>query len=147
MGFGNFAIVAGQGEGAEREIVMTGSDAAGLDKHVVFVDARDIKDSADLEVRGQSKLNEYKRTISFKSEVLPTGPFQYEKDWNLGDVVTVQNKDWNITMDTRITEVTEIYEAGGFKLNVCFGESLPTLTERFKLSFEEIGRASCRERV
>lgn len=138
VGFGNFAIVAGQGEGVEREIVMTGSDAAGLDKHVIFVDARDIKDSADLEVRGQSKLNEYKRTISFKSEVLPTGPFQYEKDWNLGDVVTVQNKDWNITMDTRITEVTEIYEAGGFKLNVCFGESLHTLTERFKLSLGEM---------
>lgn len=137
-GLGNYAIVAGQGEGVEREIVITGSEATGLDKHVIFVDARDIKNSGDLPMRGEAKLSEHRRILSFQSEVLPTGPFEYEKDWDLGDIVTVKNKDWNITMDTRITEVTEIYEIGGFKLNVIFGESLPTLTERFKLSLEEM---------
>lgn len=136
--FGNYAIVAGQGEGIERDILMTGTEALGLDRHVIFVDARDIKDSTDLEDRGQSKLNEHKRLISFKSEILTTGPFKYEKDWNLGDIVTVKNRNWNITMDTRITEVIEIYEAGGLKLNVTFGDSLPTLTEKLKWELQEI---------
>jgi len=138
IGFGNFAIVAGQGEGADREILTIGSDDIGLDKHVIFVDARDLENTIDLPIRGEMKLSEHKRLISFQSEILSTGPFEYEKDWNLGDVVTVKNKDWNITMDTRITEVTEIYEKGGFKLNVVFGESLPTLTERLKLSLGEM---------
>jgi len=144
IGFGNYAIVAGQGEGADRTILMTGSDATGLDKHVIFVDARDIENSADLIQRGQAKLSEHKRIISFQSEVLPSGSFQYQKDWDVGDMVTVQNKDWNITMDTRITEVEEIYEAGGFKLSVTFGESIPTLTQKLKSTLQEMKIESTR---
>lgn len=142
--FGNYAIVAGQGEGEQRDVIMTGSEALGLDRHVIFVDARDIENMDDLEDRGRIKLNEYKETISFKSEVLPRGPFEYQKDWDLGDIVTVQNKDWNITTDARITEVTEVYEAGGFKLNVSFGDNLPTLTEKIKGEFQEIKIESTR---
>jgi len=132
IGYGNYAIVAGQGEGADREIVMMGSDAIGLDKHVIFVDARYIENSSDLPGRGEAKLAEHQRVISLQSEVLPSGPFEYEKDWDLGDIVTVQNKDWNLTMDARIAEVEEVYEPGGFKLNVTFGNSLPTLAQKLK---------------
>ena len=137
MDYGNYAIVAGQGEGVNREIITIGSDETGLDKHVIFVDARDLESSNDLPDRGKLKLSEHKRLISFQSEVIPTGPFQYERDWNLGDIVTVQNKDWQVTVDVRITEVTEVYEAGGFKLNVVFGNSLPTLTEKLKAIVED----------
>ena len=137
MDFGNYAIVAGQGEGVNREIITIGSNATGLDRHVIFVDARDLESSNDLPDRGKLKLLEHKRLISFQSEVIPTRPFQYERDWNLGDIVTVQNKEWGITVDVRITEVTEVYEASGFKLNVVFGDSLPTLTEKLKAMVED----------
>lgn len=56
----------------------------------------------------------------------------------MGDLVTVQNRDWNITMDTRITEVEEVYEAGGFKLNVTFGNNIPTLTQKLKSTLQEM---------
>ncbi len=138
IGYGNYAIVAGQGEGAERKIAMVGDDATGLDKHVIFEDARDIENSTDLMPRGEAKLSEHQRNISFQSEVLPYGPFQYQKDWDVGDLVTVQNRDWNITMDTRITEVEEVYEAGGFKLNVTFGNNIPTLTQKLKSTLQEM---------
>ncbi len=137
MDFGNYAIVAGQGEGVNREIITIGSDATGLDKHVIFVDARDLESSNDLLDRGKLKLSEHKRLISFQSEILPLGPFEYERDWKLGDIVTVQNKDWQVTVDVRITEVTEVYESSGFKLNVVFGDSLPTLTEKLKAMVED----------
>jgi len=142
VGFGNFAIVAGQGEGVDREVISVGSDATGIDKHVIFVDARDLENNSDLPARGKAKLNEHKRILSFQSEILPEGPFKYEKDWNLGDIVTIKNKDWGVTMDTRVTEVTEIYEVGGFKLNVTFGESLPTLTRKIKFALEELKNES-----
>jgi hypothetical protein len=144
IGYGNYAIVAGQGEGADREIAVVGSSATGLDKHVIFVDARDIENSADLIPRGEAKLSEHQRIISCQSEVLPSGPFEYQKDWDVGDIVTVQNKDWNITMDTRVTEVEEIYEAGGFKLNVTFGESIPTLKQKLKSTLQEMKIESTR---
>ncbi|GLI20046.1 hypothetical protein TSYNTROPHJE_18590 [Tepidanaerobacter syntrophicus] len=62
----------------------------------------------------------------------------------MGDIVTVQNKDWNITMDTRITEVEEIYEASGFKLNVTFGKNTPTLTQKLKSILREMKIESTR---
>jgi hypothetical protein len=138
IGYGNYAIVAGQGEGAERAIAMVGDDATGLDKHVIFVDARDIENSEDLISRGMAKLKEQQRIISFQSEVLPHGPFLYQKDWDVGDMVTVQNKDWGLTMDVRITEVEEVYEAGGFKFNVTFGNNIPTLTQKLKSTLQEM---------
>lgn len=135
---GNYAIVAGQNEGADREVVLLGSDATGLDRHVIFVDARDVQDVDDLPARGEAKLAEHQRVVSFEAEVLTQGPFKYGLDWDVGDIVTVQNKDWNLTMDTRITDVTEIYEPGGFRLNVVFGNSLPTLVGLIKKQIRQI---------
>ncbi len=144
IGYGNYAIVAGQGEGVSREIVTVGSDATGLDRHVIFVDARDIGNTSDLHGRGEAQLAEHQRIFSFQSEVLTSGPFQYEVDWDVGDVVTVQNRDWGITMDTRITEVAEVYEASGFKLNVTFGHPLPTLPQKLKVALGEFKTESTR---
>ncbi|MGI5900831.1 MAG: siphovirus ReqiPepy6 Gp37-like family protein [Christensenellales bacterium] len=160
--YGNYAIVAGQGEGADREVIMLGSDATGLDRHVVFVDARDVQDVDDLPGRGEAKLAEHQRVISFQAEIINPvqinldvytttyflsesmmtqehkGPFEYQQDWDVGDVVTVQNKDWGVTMDSRITEITEIYEGSGFRLDAVFGNSVPTLVDVAKREISQI---------
>ncbi len=139
LDFGNYAIVAGQGEGVNREILMMGDETAtGIERSVIFVDARDEEGSIDLPARGAAKLKEHKRITSFTAEVLTKGPFEYEKDWDLGDIVTVQNKEWNIGVDRRITKVTEIYEAGGFRLDVLFGEGPLTLGEKIKREIKDI---------
>lgn len=165
--YGTYAIVAGQDEGADREVVMLGSDATGLDRHVIFVDARDVQDVDDLPGRGEAKLAEHQRVISFQAEIinpvqinldvytttyflsesmtqeehkeiLIKGPFEYQQDWDVGDVVTVQNKDWGVTMDSRITEITEIYEGSGFRLDAVFGNSVPTLVDVAKREISQI---------
>ncbi len=144
INFGTYAIVGGQGEGVDREVVMLGSDAAGLDRHVIFVDARDVQNADDLPGRGEAKLAEHRRVLSFQAEVLTQGPFQYGVDWDVGDIVTIQNKGWNLTMDARITEVEEIHEASGFKLNVTFGNNLPTLSQKLKSTLGEFKTESTR---
>jgi hypothetical protein len=70
INYGTYAIVGGQGEGVDREIVMLGSDVAGLDRHVIFVDARDVQNADDLPGRGEAKLAEHQRVICFQAEVL-----------------------------------------------------------------------------
>ena len=144
INYATYAIVAGQDEGADREIAMLGSDATGLDRHVIFVDARDVQDVDDLPARGEVKLAEHQRVISFQAEVLPAGPFTYQQDWDVGDIVTIQNKNWNLTMDSRITAVEEIYEPGGLKLNVSFGNSLPTLSQKLKAALGQFKTESTR---
>lgn len=132
IGYRNQAYVGGQGEGVEREIIEVGEAKAGLERFEMFVDARDLADGADLPARGQLKLQEMQQLTSFETEIMPHGPFVYRQDWDLGDVVTVQNKGWGVTVDARVAEVMEIYEPGGLRLDVTFGTTLPTLIDKLK---------------
>lgn len=136
--YGNYAIVAGQGEGTERMIQTVGSDTTGYLRHVVFVDARDVTDTTGLVNRGVTQLLDMQEAVSFQSGILPGGPFTYQKEWDVGDIVTIQNRGWGITMDSRITEVTEIYESGGNKLQATFGNSVPTLYKRLRSEINQI---------
>lgn len=135
INYKNYGYIGGQGEGEDRTVVEVG-DASGLSRIETFIDARDIEEGENLATRGQQKLQEMQKILSFESEILTYGPFVYEKDWDLGDIVTVQDKKWGITLDTPITEIKEIYEPGGFRLEATFGNTVPTLIERIKKTID-----------
>lgn len=137
IGYKNFAYVGGQGEGVDRTIVEVGT-ATGAGRREVFIDARDVAEAGALQVRGQQRLSELNRQTLFEAEVLTYGPFIYGQDWDLGDIVTIQSKDWGVTLNTRIIEVKEIYEPSGFRLEAVFGNTWPTLTDRIKAELEQI---------
>ncbi len=132
LGHKNLAYIGGQGQGAERLIIKIGQELTGLDRLETFVDARDIEDALDLPDRGVQKLAELGKVLAFENEVLTNGPFAYGIDWDLGDIVTATNKGWGVTLDTRITEATEVYEPGGFRLAATFGSAIPTLAEKIR---------------
>jgi hypothetical protein len=132
MGYKNTGYVGGQGEGIDRTIQVVGEDAQGLERYEVFIDARDIEDSGDLSERGLQKLEELKEVMTFDNEILTQSNLVYEEDYNLGDLVTAINNKWRVVLDSRITEVTEIYEVGGYRINAVFGNNIPTLVERIK---------------
>jgi hypothetical protein len=137
LNYSNYAYVGGQGEGELREIAEVGTDT-GLDRREVFIDARDISNPSDLIIRGEEKLLDVASVQNFQAKVMPSASFRYEEDWNLGDKVTIQNKKWGITMDAVITEVKEVYEPSGFKLEVVFGNSMPTLIRKIKQEFKQL---------
>lgn len=126
------AYIGGQGEGVDREIVEVGGNVTGLDRIETFVDARDLDEATDLPTRGTQKLAEMQPLLTFENEIMTNGPYEYGKDWDLGDIVTARNEKWKITHDFRITEVTEIYEPSGFRLDATFGTALPTLVDRLR---------------
>lgn len=145
----NFAVVAGQGEGAERRIVTVG-DAVGADRRVLFVDARDVAEEtdredgrdpvprpiadieADLINRGNQKLAEHEQEIYLEGQALSKSRLVYEKDYDLGDIVTLQNREWGVTLDARITEVKEIHEPGKIGTELTFGNNRPDLISKIK---------------
>lgn len=132
VGYKNTGYVGGQGEGTDRAIQVVGEDAQGLERYEVFIDARDIENSGDLSERGLQKLEELKEVITFDNEILTQSNLVYEKDYNLGDLVTAINTKWQVILDSRISEVTENYEVGGYRINAVFGNNIPTLVERIK---------------
>ena len=130
--FKNVAYVGGEGEGTARKVVIVG-DATGLDRREMFVDAKDISSDglstaeyeALLRTRGEEALAKNLESSSFECDTGVDVNFQYKKHYDLGDVVTVRKKRWGITVNKRITEIREIYEFGGRRIEPTFGDALP----------------------
>ncbi|MGL5718841.1 MAG: siphovirus ReqiPepy6 Gp37-like family protein [Paraclostridium sp.] len=144
----NITLVAGAGEGAKRKLLEVGS-GIGLDRVEAFTDARDLSDMQNNEdgtevaitladynkmllQRGTEKLEEFKKVQSFDSKISLASNLKYKEDFYLGDIVTIYNKNWGLKIDTRITEVEEVWEASKIT-KVVFGNSLPTLIEKIKM--------------
>ncbi|HCL4466704.1 TPA: siphovirus ReqiPepy6 Gp37-like family protein [Clostridium botulinum] len=82
--------------------------------------------------RGKEKLEECQEIQTFDSKINTQGNNVYKKDYDLGDIVTVIDKKWGIRIDTRITEIEEIYEEKGLEVNVVFGNNIPTIIDKIK---------------
>jgi hypothetical protein len=126
----NQVYVAGEGQGSARKwaSVIKGTFAnrpSGLALRELYVDARDIS-SNDGEIsspdyynmlssRGNEKLAEHSVTQTFEAEVEPQTTYQYKRDYNLGDVVTVKN-EYGVTAKPRIVEIIESWDDTGYSV-------------------------------
>ncbi|WP_249365246.1 siphovirus ReqiPepy6 Gp37-like family protein [Cytobacillus citreus] len=152
LNYRNVAYVAGQGEGVKRRVIIVG-DATGALRREVFIDARDVAEETeddppkqrpekdiirDLTNRGNQKLQEFLQEEYLEGQILTHSTFVYEEDYDLGDIVTVQNVDWGVTLNARITEIKEIYEANGFRIEAVFGNNRPTLIKKIKQELSQI---------
>lgn len=131
LNYKNVGYAGGQGDEEARLIQVIG-DASGLSRIETFLDCSQAADADELVSIGEQKLAEFKKLQTFEMSISPTNQFIYEKDWNLGDKVTLQSKKWGVTLDSRITEVKEIYETSGFSLEATFGNNIPTLIDKLK---------------
>lgn len=136
--YSNVAYVGGEGEGSARKFTTTGDTSlTGFDRREMFVDARDLKSEGltsteyinVLKTKGNERLNESILAQSVECEVVPTGNFDYRRDYELGDIITVIRKPYGIKTDLRITELTEIYEHGRMNVSPTFGTPLPTYVD------------------
>jgi len=152
LNYKNIAVVAGQGEGVERRIIEVGEEGkTGYWRREVFIDARDISETDDdgvqlpadkviaaLKARGQQQLNELLQEEYLEGQMLNQGSFIYEKDFNNGDMVTIQNLNWGVTLDARITSVREAYENNTHIIEGTFGNNKPTLVQKIKQELSQI---------
>ena len=92
---------------------------------------------------GRSELNKRPHVESFTAEILDIGTTMttYGKDWNIGDIVTVQSKsvlkDKLISIDAQITEIEETYADGEYSINATFGEGRLSVFQLIKQSIEQ----------
>ena len=125
----NCAIVAGQGEGSNREIVIVNDNLSGQDRKELFVDARDIEDGTNLADRGKSKLAENTIIESFEAAI---DTENYRVEWDLGDFVTILDDEIGVVSDTQIVEVIETYEDGVLTIEPTFGEVVSQFGDKFR---------------
>lgn len=131
------AYIGGEGEGESRTIITVGN-GTGIDLKEVFVDAKDVRsnDFAShalyldaLRQRGWEKLRSYEASESYEYETLPNASFIYKKDYDLGDLVTIQKKEWGVNESRRLSEVQEVYERGGMTVIPTLGNPINETVE------------------
>lgn len=125
----NVGYAAGVGEDENRLVIAITNDntmATGLERSEVFIDcgtleAAETDESLSLSDEGKHKLLDYKTQASITASYNPAGSFAYERDFDLGDLVTTADRQLNIQVDKRITEIEECYEAKSISINLTFG--------------------------
>lgn len=127
----NVGYAGGSGDEENRLIQQVGS-TIGLERIETFLDCSQAADVTELITQGAQKLNELKEVQTFEFQIIPDNSFIYEKDYDLGDIVTAQSRKWGITMDCQIVELKEIYEAAGNSLEATFGSNIPNLLTLLK---------------
>lgn len=120
----NVALIAGEGEGADRKTAIVG-EARGWDRREIFIDARDISSTVDnktitdaeytkqLEQRGLERLKEYIFVQTFEGEMETTRGFVYGRDFFVGDTVQIMN-EYQIEASARIDEMIFAYDESGY---------------------------------
>lgn len=98
----NVALVCGEDNGANRRRLTVGA-GSGLDRRELYVDARDIQSEVGgnqlpeaqytekLQQRGEEKLKEYSIIKTLEGQMETRKAFQYDKDFFMGDIVSVAN--------------------------------------------------------
>ncbi|MCI8345742.1 MAG: hypothetical protein HFJ42_07340 [Clostridia bacterium] len=125
----NVGYVAGKGENEDRIIIVKGN-VSGFDRREVLIDLNNIEDLEELNTEGQKKLDTYKIIKSIEGKVYQIPNMEYEKDFFLGDLVTLESD--GIYEDKRIIQVKEIYERNNKTVELGFGDKVPTLGEEIK---------------
>lgn len=132
----NAALIGGTGEGIERYYSMIGTQYKGLQRRETFIDAATIsktyKDENDAEQTYSDSV--YKTMIDAKGkqdiaplEIIETfsgaidvtnGNYVYGRDFGIGDIVTIQDKEINKYVNVRIREATEAQDESGYTVEV-----------------------------
>ena len=132
----NSALVGGEGEGTARFYALAAGSETGLARREVWVDASSIsktyKDAGGTEQtysndvysgflleRGRQSLSALKPVEAFGGSLdVTSGNFVFNRDFFLGDVVTVESERIGIYKRVRIISVTEVQDENGYTVAV-----------------------------
>lgn len=147
----NYVYVRGAGDSNNVQLVqeVDGASATGLGLYEYLLDASDISRSAEdssgnssdipeatyrnmLAARGRTDLATMIESYTFTSSINMRSNLTYKTDFDLGDRVTCVDRVWGITINSRITQITQTFEAGKNLIEATFGDSTPTLLQVIK---------------
>lgn len=125
----NFAYIGGEGEGDQRRfqtVKLKDEDSNKWNRREIFVDARGISSkngdqeipadqyNAKLVTEGKKKLKENNKLETFDAEVSPAKNNVYGVDYDIGDIVSFEDK-YGILAKARITEYVRNQDKNGYR--------------------------------
>ena len=135
----NTALIGGEGEGVDRFCAMIGENAVGLDRKEIWVDASsqsltyqdengEEKTYTDdeyvdlLQSSGKQTIATFAATESYEGEINVNNPqYKYKRDYNIGDLVSVEDRGIGVYLTARILSVIESQDENGYLITVSYG--------------------------
>lgn len=126
----NYAVVAGSGEGTQRQIVFV-DNSNGETLKKLYVDARDLQQEEGmsqqqywdaLAERGGEYLSNYKKILNINFDFI--GDMIYKKNFDLGDKCDIVLKNTSEVFQTRIIGIDELVKENRREIKLQFGEKI-----------------------
>ena len=138
-GSANTALIGGEGEGTERFCAMIGVNATGLNRKEIWVDAssqsKTYMDENDVEQTytdeeyvdmlqsaGKQQIALLSFTEQYDGDINVGNPqYKYKTDYNIGDLVSIEDREIGIYLTARILTVIENQDENGYMITVSYG--------------------------
>ena len=109
-------------------------ETKGLNRHETIVENKkaDIDEIIkSFEEIGNKTLFKNKTKENIKCAIESNRFYVFNRDYKLGDIITVKNKNWNLQKELRIEEIEETYDKE-YTLNITLGEQMPLIFTKIK---------------
>lgn len=125
-----FALIGGEGEGTERKCAVAYDWLKGLERRETFIDASSITQEGitteeyrkQLEAQGKQNIASLQKVETFDGEIDVTNSnLTYGVNYNVGDLITIEDKSINKYINARILAVTEIQDDDGYNIDIEYG--------------------------
>lgn len=143
INFANIAVVYGEEDEKTKKrprVIVKNGNPVSFDFREIYVDANDIKKKWEedgkeiiltdqqykdkLIQRGKEKLTEATEILEVSGEVnFKSSLFQYERDYQVGDIVRVTSERFKVSKSSVLTEMVETWDETGYHLDPTFDKS------------------------
>jgi hypothetical protein len=124
--YASCVYVGGKGQNGEQDIYEGEIDGAtGLDRFEVFDSKTELTTEAEYKAEAESMLMQYNKNISISGNGLAHCPYEYGKQYNVGDYITVAFSGHSAKV--QILSVTQSWQYGQYGLQFEYGKPLATL--------------------
>lgn len=124
--YASCVYVGGKGQNGEQDIYEGEIDGAtGLDRFEVFDNKTELTTEAEYKAEAESMLLQYNKNISISGNGLAHCPYEYGKQYNVGDYITVAFSGHSAKV--QILSVTQSWQYGQYGLQFEYGKPLATL--------------------
>lgn len=140
--YANTVYVGGQGSGENKDVYegelqdSEGNVPTGLNRFECWDDSSSLENVDEYDNEARSKLNEYSQTVSLSGNGLAKCPYEFRKQYDVGDIITVSFSGKKAVV--QIVSITEHWTWGAYDISFEFGKPVQDLSRQLNLLLSQI---------
>lgn len=117
-------------------LIISSSNPGGINRFESWKNNNSLTESEQYETEAKSILAQYSQTINVSGKGLVKSPYEFEVDYDVGDIVEVEFSNKNVVV--QIISITESFSKGNYQLEFEFGKPIQTLNKQLGIILNQI---------